>query len=78
MKCEYIVVHVYENYSDKFDIGHGPPKGQGHGATLKLFTIYRNTNCEVPTLVQARKLIFIYKFYKYRHAQKISLIPRKC
>ena len=58
MKFKYTV--VYENYSDKFDIGHCRTKVQGHSVTLKFFSIYRNTNCvgsHNSTLVDARKLI---------------------
>ena len=45
MKLEHIV--VYENSWDEFDIGHCPSQGQGHGVTLKFFSIYHNTNCQV-------------------------------
>ena len=44
LKLEHI---VYEISSDEFDIGHCPIKGQGHGVTLKFFSIYHNTNCQV-------------------------------
>ena len=42
----------------QFRYGALSDQGQGHDATLKLFSIYRNTNCQVPysTLVQSRKL----------------------
>ena len=42
MKLEHIV--VYENSSALFD------QGQGHGVTLKIFSIYHNTNCQGPYL----------------------------
>ena len=70
MKFKYIVVN--KNNSEKFDWALSD-QGQGHGTTLKFFSIYCNINS---TLVQARKLILdvyvywiiIYKFYKYGHA----------
>ena len=45
MKREHLV--AYENSSDEFDIGHCPlsNQDQGHGLTLKIFSIYHNTNC---------------------------------
>ena len=43
LKLEHIV--VYENSLDDFDIGHC--QGQGHVVTLKFFSIYHNTNCQV-------------------------------
>ena len=43
LKLEHIV--VYENSSDKFDIGHC--QGQGHCKTSKFISIYHNTNCQV-------------------------------
>ena len=48
MKFEYMV--LYENISDNFNIEHCfvPDQGQGHGATLKFFSIHRNTNCQIP------------------------------
>ena len=45
LKLEHIV--VYENSSDEFNIGSLSDQGQGHGVTLKFFSIYHNTNCEV-------------------------------
>ena len=60
LKLEHIV--VYENSADKLDIGHCLIKvkvlgqvphwalsdqGQGQGVTLKFFSIYHNTNCQV-------------------------------
>ena len=50
MKFKYIV--VYENSSDKFDIGHC----QGHGTTLK-FTAIQTVRSHNETLAQARKLV---------------------
>ena len=59
-KLEYTV--VYENISDKFEIG--PDQGQGHGTALKFFSIYRNTNYYVPYLnLRARKLILSVYVY---------------
>ena len=71
MKFEYIV--VYENILDKFDIGS--EQGQGHGGTLKFYSIYHNTN-DNSTLIEAGKLIsstyihliIIHNNYEYRHA----------
>ena len=49
LKLEYIV--VYENSSDKFDIHWAlSGQGQGHGVTLKFFSIYHNKNCQGPYL----------------------------
>ena len=52
---------------------------QGHGMTLKFFSIYHNTNCQacISALAQGRKLllsmfvhlILINKCYEYRHAR---------
>ena len=48
LKLEYIV--VYENNSSFRRVPYWAlsDQGQGHGATLKFFSIYHNTNCQVP------------------------------
>ena len=44
MKCEHIV--VYENNSDKFDIGNCRIKFKVTERSSKIFPIYGNTNCQ--------------------------------
>ena len=44
LKLEHIV--VYENSSEDLALGIAD-QGQGHGMTLKFFSIYHNTNCQV-------------------------------
>ena len=75
MKLEYIV--VYDNISDKFDIGHCQTKVK---VTARLrnfsqFTTIKTVRFHNLTLIQAGRLIFsmyvhlilIYKIYEYRH-----------
>ena len=75
-KFEYIV--AYEDISDEFDSGHCLIKVKD-GMTLKFFSIYHNTNCQVlyiSALAHGRKfelnicvhLMLIYKVYEYHHA----------
>ena len=78
MKSFYIVVHVYENSSNKFDIEHHRIKVKVTVRLQKLspFTTIQTVMSYNSTLVQARKLILskyvhlivIYKIYEYRHA----------
>ena len=76
MKLEYIV--VYENISDKFDIGHCQTKVN---VTEQLpnfspFTKIQTVRSHNPTLVQTGRpilsmyvhLILIYKLYENHHA----------
>ena len=76
MKLEYIV--VYENISDKLDIGHCRTKVK---ITVRLrnfspFTTIKTVRSQNSTLVQAGRLIFsmyvhrilIYTIYEYPHA----------
>ena len=76
MKLEYIV--LYENISDKFDIGHCQTKIK---VTARLrnfspFTTIQNVKSHNSTLVPAGRLILsmyvhlilIYKINEYRHA----------
>ena len=48
LKLEHIV--VYENSSDIAIAWALSDQGQGHGVTLKFFSIYHNTNCQGPYL----------------------------
>ena len=48
LKLEHIV--VYENSSDRVRHWALSDQGQGHGVTLKFFSIYPNTNCQGPYL----------------------------
>ena len=79
MKLEYIVLHVYEHSSDKFDIEHHQIKAKAK-VTVGLqkfspFTTIQTARSYNSTLVQARKLILsiyvhlivIYKIYEYSH-----------
>ena len=77
MKFKYSV--VYENNSDKFDIGHCRTKVKVTALTSKLFSIFtaiQTVRSHSSTLVQARKLILsmyvhlilIYTIYEYCHA----------
>ena len=45
LKLEQIV--VFENSSEEFEIWALYDQGQGHGVTLKFFSVYYNTNCQV-------------------------------
>ena len=44
MKLEYILV----KYLGQVRYWALPDQGQGHAATLKFFSIYSDTNCQVP------------------------------
>ena len=56
LKLEHIV--VYENSSDEFDSRHMSDQGQGHGVTLKFFSIYHNTTVKayISALAHVRKM----------------------
>ena len=76
MKFEHIV--VYENISDKFDIGlcQNKVKVTAQLRNFSPFTAVQTVRSHNSTLIQARKfvvsmyvhLIQIYKTYEYRHA----------
>ena len=76
MKFKYSV--VYENSSDKFDIGHYQIKVKVTAGvqTVFPFTAIQTVRSYNSTLVQARRLILsiyvhlklLYKIYEYHHA----------
>ena len=74
MTLEHIV--VYENISDKFDIGHCQTKVKVTAPLRNCspFTSIQTVTSHNSTLVQARKLMLSmypvcsYKIYQYRHA----------
>ena len=71
MKLENIVIGLYENISDKFDIGHCR-------TTIQTIRPHNLTLAQASKLILSMYVFLIYKFYKYRQAWMSLRIPREC